>query len=213
MTPREPRDPPGGRPAPAPPPPVPLADPDGVAQTLLAAGKPRAAAEEVIRLHGARVRRYLRSALREPDEADDAYSLWAEWMVRAIDRFRGDSSLLTWSFGVARNAARRVRDDAFRRRRCSLRRGAISRVPDARASSSLRRVERAAAFLETVRRALSDEEREILSLRIDQGLAWDDVANVLASGGSAVSGVALRKRFERMKLRLQRLAVEMGELQ
>lgn len=192
---------------------MPLADPDAVAQRLLAAGKTRAAAEEVVRLHGPRVRQYLRSALRDADAADDAYSLWAEWTMRALDRFRGDSSLLTWSFGVARNAARRIRDDAFRRRRCSLRRWAISRVPAPRASSSLRRGERAAAFLESIRLELSPEDREILALRVDQGLSWGEVAAVLAGEGDPVNSVALRKRFERLKERIQRLAARMGELQ
>lgn len=184
-----------------------------MARTLLAAGRTRAAAEEIIRLHGPRVRQYLRSVLRDPDAADDAYSIWSEWIVRAIDRFRGESSLLTWSFGVARNATRRVRDDAFRRRRCSLRRGAISRLPAPRATSSLRRTERAAAFLEAIRLDLSPEDREILALRVDQGLAWEEVAAILAGGGSAVTAAALRKRFERMRDRIQRLAAEKGELQ
>lgn len=213
MTPRGP-GPTGGPPVPPPPaPPVPLADPDAVALTLLTAGNARAAAAEAIRVHGPRIRQYLRSLLREPDAADDAYSVWSEWMVTAIGRFQGASSLLTWSFGVARNAARRVRDDAFRRRRCSLRRGAVSRIPAARGSSSLRRVERAAAFLEAIRRELSETDREILALRVDQGLGWDEVATVLATGGSPVTAAALRKRFERMKDRIQRLAAEKGELQ
>lgn len=191
---------------------IPLADPDAVAWTLLAAGEARAAAAAVIRVHGARVRQYLRALLRDGDTADDAYSLWSEWTYRAIDRFQGASSLRTWAFGVAHNAARRVRDDAYRRRRCSLRRGGIALVPAARASSSARRVERAAAVLEAIRRKLSAGEQELLALRVDQGLDWQEVAAVLAEGGDSVSSTALRKRFERLKDRIQRIARELGEL-
>lgn len=185
-------------------------DRDGVAVALLAAGDRRGAAAEVVRVHGPRVREYLAALLREPDVADDAYSLFCEWTLSAIWRYRGDSSLRTWAFGVAYNAARRIRSDAYRRRRRSLRGRAIDELPAQRSTSSAARRERAARRLDELRRHLSEDDQNLLALRVEQRLEWNEIVGVLASGGEAVSSLALRKRFERLKDRIGRLARELG---
>lgn len=186
---------------------------DGVAVALLAAGDRRGAAAEVVRVHGARVREYLRALLRQRDAADDAYSLFCEWTLSAISGYRGDSSLRTWALGIAYNAARRVRDDAFRRRRRSLHGRELLQLADGARTSSAMRRERAARRLEELKRHLSEDDRNLLALRIDQRLGWEEIASVLASGGQAVTSRALRKRFERLKGRIGRLARELGVIE
>ncbi len=190
---------------------IPVAEPDALATTLLAAGRSRAAAEEVIRAHGPRMRSYLRSVLREPDLADDAYSLWSEWVFAAIRRYEGAASLRTWAYGVAHNAARRVRADAFRRRRCPLSQAGASRAA-AQSSSSARRRERAARALDGIRARLSLDDQGLLALRFHHGLDWEAVAAIL-SYERPVSSAAFRKRFERLKERVRRLAREAGALE
>jgi RNA polymerase sigma-70 factor (ECF subfamily) len=185
-------------------------DRDGVAVALLAAGDRRGAAAEVVRIHGPRVREYLKALLHDPDVADDAYSLFCEWTLDAISRYRGESSLRTWAFGVAYNAARRVRSDAYRRRRRTLRGREISQLADPQRTSSALRRERAVQRLDELRRHLSEEEQNLLALRVEQRLEWEEIVGVLASGGERVSAPALRKRFERLKDRIGRLALELG---
>jgi RNA polymerase sigma-70 factor, ECF subfamily len=185
-------------------------DRDGVALALLAAGDRRGAAAELVRVHGARVREYLRALLRDDDAADDAYSMFCEWTLEAIWRYRGESTLRTWAFGVAYNAARRVRSDAYRRRRRSLRQSQISALADRRAPSSAARRERAARRFEELRSRLSEDEQNLLALRVEQRLEWEEIVRVLASGGRTVKAAALRKRFERLKDRIGRLAQELG---
>lgn len=194
---------------------LPLADPDALASTLLAAGKLRAAAEELIRVHGARMQRYLLSVLRDQDAAGDAYSVWCEWVLKGIPGYRGDAPIRTWAYGVAHNAARRVRDDAFRRRRCSLSRVGASRAAAGAPSSSLRHRERAARVLEAIRARLSLDDQGLLALRVDHGLEWESVAAILspAPGERPTTATALRKRFERLKDRIRRLAREAGALE
>jgi RNA polymerase sigma-70 factor (ECF subfamily) len=193
---------------------VPLVDPDAIATALLAAGKRRAAAEAVIRANGSRIRPYLLSVLRDADLADDAYSIWCEWVLNGISGYRGDAPLRTWSYGVAHNAARRIRDDVFRRRRCSLSRAGSIRVAH-RSSSSARHLERAARALEAIRARLSLDEQGLLALRIDHGLDWESVAAILSPGPGErpASAAALRKRFERLKDRIRRLARDAGALE
>jgi RNA polymerase sigma-70 factor (ECF subfamily) len=64
-----------------------------------------------------------------------------------------------------------------------------------------------------LRAQLDEEDRTILVLRIDRKLAWQDIARVLAdeelSDAEATKrSAALRKRFERIKDRLRKLAGE-----
>ncbi len=213
MTTGTPRPRGGGRQAPADG--VPIADPDAVASALLAAGKTRAAAEELIRVHGSRMQRYLLSVLRDPDAADDAYSVWCEWVLNGIPGYRRDAPLRTWAYGVAHNAARRVRDDAFRRRRCSLSRAGGSRAAAGPPSSSLRHRERAAQVLEAIRARLSLDDQGLIALRVDHGLEWESVAAILspAPGARPTTAAALRKRYERLKDRIRRLAREAGAIE
>ncbi len=194
---------------------VPLADPDALASALLAAGKTRAAAEELIRVHGSRMQRYLLSVLRDPDAADDAYSVWCEWVLNGIPGYRRDAPLRTWAYGVAHNAARRVRDDAVRRRRCSLSRAGASGAAAGPPSSSLRHRERAARVLEAIRARLSLDDQGLLALRVDHGLEWESVAAILspAPGARPTTAAALRKRFARLTDRIRRLAREAGALE
>jgi RNA polymerase sigma-70 factor (ECF subfamily) len=192
---------------------VPLVDPDALATALLAAGRRRAAAEAVIRANGSRIRPYLLAVLRDADIADDAYSIWCEWVLNGIASYRGDAPLRTWAYGVAHNAARRVADDVFRRRRCSLSRVG-SRIVH-RTSSSARERERAGRALDAIRARLSLDEQGLLALRIDHALDWEAVASILSPqpGEGPTNAAALRKRFERLKARIRRLAREAGMLE
>jgi RNA polymerase sigma-70 factor (ECF subfamily) len=167
-------------------------------------------ATEVIRTHGPAVLRYLRAVLRDDDLADDAFSLFAEWVWEAIAGFRGDSSVKTWAFGIAWNASRRVRGEVWQQRRERLATGAASHLAQAaRSLTSLER-DRQADRLAELRRDLTAEEQNLLVLRVDQRLEWEEIAGVLGAGGEPVQPPALRKRFERLKEKIGRLARERG---
>jgi RNA polymerase sigma-70 factor, ECF subfamily len=58
-----------------------------------------------------------------------------------------------------------------------------------------------------LRALLSAEEQALLTLRLDRGLAWAEIANIL---GAAESAATLRKRFERIKRRLREAARKQG---
>ena len=73
-------------------------------------------------------------------------------------------------------------------------------------------VERQRQALDELRAALPDEDRSLLVLRLDQGLSWNEVADVLAGEGAPVDAGTLMKRFERIKTKLGKLAKERGLL-
>jgi RNA polymerase sigma-70 factor (ECF subfamily) len=179
-------------------------------QELLAAGDQKAAASEAIRGLGPKVLGYLRSILRNDEDAADAFSHFAEDLWRGIGGYRGDASFKTWAYKLAWCAAMHVRSDAFRRLGRRLETGEASRLAAEVRTKSVVRDETQRLSLERLREALSAEEQTLLFLRLDQQLDWNEVAEVLSAGGTAVEPTALRKRYERLKERLARLAREQG---
>jgi len=177
---------------------------------LLESGDERGAATELLKAHGPAVLRYLRSLLREPAAADDAFSLFAEWAWTGLPRFQRASPLRTWAFGIAWNAARRVSDAAWNKHKERLRTTDASRLAaEIRASSALE-LARQSDRLQELRRNLSPEDQNLLVLRVDQRLSWEEVVAILGGGGETTSASVLRKRFERLKERIGRMARERG---
>lgn len=180
-------------------------DVEATVKAALAAGDHRKAATEVIRGYGPRVLGYLHRILRNAQDADDAFSLFAEQVWRGMPQFQGRSSVKTWAFKAAWSAAMRLRDDAWRRLHQRLPTSEATRIADSVRTHTVIRVERQHQELEALRATLSEEDQTLLVLRLDQRLSWDDVAEVLAQEGPPVDPAALRKRYERIKERLAKL--------
>ncbi len=184
---------------------------DAEVAALLDQGEPDRAAERVIRELGAQILRYLRAVADDPDDADDAFSRFAEGLWSSMPGFRRDCSVKAWAYRIAWHAALRVLQDPYRRRRDGLRTSQASRLADeVRSRTSLENEARLDERIERLRRELSPEERTLLVLRFDRGLPWREVARVLTDDGTPVEEPALRKRFERLKERLRRLAAAQG---
>ncbi len=177
-----------------------------------AAGDDAGAATAVIEALGPGILRYLRSLLRVEDDAADAFSQWSENVWTGLPSFRGDASLKTWSYRLAWNAAQNLCNEAWRRRGQRLATGQASALALSIRTRSVVVVERQRQALEQLREALSDEDRSLLILRIDQQLAWSEVAEVLAADGQRIEPATLMKRFERIKARLGELARARGLL-
>jgi len=177
---------------------------------LLAAGDLRGAATEAIRGYGPQVLQVLRAMLRDEAEAREAFSQFAENLWRGLPTFRGEASFKTWALRLACNAARNQRDEAWRRRGRRLATGEASALAEEVRTRSVVRVERQRQALDRLRQSLSVEEQSLLVLRLDQGLSWNEVAEVLAEEGAPAEPGALMKRFERVKERLGKLAREQG---
>jgi len=179
-------------------------------QELLATGDAHGAATEAMRGLGPKILGYLRSILRDENDAGDAFSAFAENLWRGIGTYRGEASFRTWAFKIAWHAALNVRNEAWNRLGRRFETGEASRLAEEIRTKTGVREERQRTALELLREELTAEEQTLLVLRIDQQLPWEDVAEVLTSDGAAPEPAALRKRFERLKDRLGRLARERG---
>ncbi len=81
-----------------------------------AAGDPRAAATEAIRGLGPSVLGYLRAVLRNEEDADEAFSQWAETLWRELSTYRGRSSFRAWALRLAWRKASKLREPSYHQR-------------------------------------------------------------------------------------------------
>lgn len=182
-----------------------------------------AAATIIIRSLGPEVLRLLVAIHRDQDDASEVFSKFAEALWKALPAFERRSSVRSWTYAIARMTSLRHRRDGRRRNR---------RIVTPTRSSILRRAEvevRTAtlSFLRTERRSqltalresLAPEDQTLLILRVDRELSWEELAVVLGmdpnlSGAQALKREAarLRKRFQIVKSKLRKQALELGLL-
>jgi RNA polymerase sigma-70 factor (ECF subfamily) len=184
------------------------------------AGDPRRTTEEAIRAYGPEVYGLLLSLHRSEDEADDAFSLFAERLFTKMGEFAFRCSMRTWAYLLARRASRDVRRSGYRPgTRVPLSEVSALSALVARARSetlSLFRPETVDAFAR-LRDELPEDDRTLLVLRVDRELEWEEVAVVFlgdevdaAEHDIKREAARLRKRFQLVKGRLKALAEERG---
>lgn len=187
-------------------------DVEGRVFGLLEAGDAREAASVAIEAHGPAVFLYL-SRLLEGDDALDVFQQWAEDVWRGLPGFRRECRLRTWAYKLAHHAAARFQRDPYKGRRERLPSTAASRLAASIAASSAMAADARRQQLRALEAQLEAEERALLYLRHDKELSWDEIAEILSSGeGPEVSAQTLRKRYERIKEKLRRLAKDAGLL-
>jgi RNA polymerase sigma-70 factor (ECF subfamily) len=174
-------------------------------------GDLEAAATLAIRSLGPEILGYLTALMHNANDASEVFSQFAEDLWRGLDAFRAEASLRTWSYRLARHAALRHRRDPYRRRGERLETTKASAVAGSVLASTVIRYERRAQQLARLRSRLEEDEQTLLILRVDRGLSWSEVAEVLGSeDGDRPDEAALRKRFERLKDKLAKAAREEG---
>lgn len=167
-----------------------------------------------LRMYGVELLGFLRALANNHDLAAEAFAELGEDVWKGLPRFRWESSLRSWLYSLARNALAQLRRDPRRRLERNL---PLSIAPDMAAlvrtaTLEIQRTEIKDEF-RVLREQLDPEEHEILLLRLDRGLAWKDIARILGGDDNVDSrAAALRKRFERAKERLKKLALEHGLL-
>jgi RNA polymerase sigma-70 factor (ECF subfamily) len=176
----------------------------------LGRGDHREAASAVLHALGPPVLGYLEAIVKDPDAARDVFQVFAEEMWRALPGWRGEGSLRAWCYRIAWRAQARFRREAWQKRRERLRTTMASRLAASIASNESRLPGGRKDRLARLRASLTPEEQTLLILRLDRELSWNEVADVLSHDADPVDPPALRKRFERLRDKLARLAKEQG---
>jgi RNA polymerase sigma-70 factor (ECF subfamily) len=176
------------------------------------AGATRAALEG----YGPEIMRFLHTLHARDDAAAEAFSLFAEGIWRGLPAFAWECSFRTWAYAVARRASLRHRRDEGRRAR---RHVPLDTTPEVAAvvarvrteTLSFLRTERRTRFAE-IRDALPPDDRALLVLRIDRGLAWNDLALAMHEDEETpLTGEALKRAAARLRKRFQVLKEKLVE--
>jgi RNA polymerase sigma-70 factor (ECF subfamily) len=193
---------------------------EAVVRAKLDAGDVSAAATEAIRTIGPEVLRFMITLHRDEDDATDAFSGFGEQLWRALPGFRWECSLRSLCWRLARNASvdfHRAKGVVARRR------AALSDCPEVEAmAAEVRSATRSYLRtdvkneLEELRRTLSHDDQTLLVLRLEQRLAWSDLARVMLDGADPGEAdvkreaARLRKRFQLVKEQLVALGEKRG---
>jgi len=177
------------------------------------AGDHEAAITLALQLYGAELLGFLRAIARDDDLAGDAFGELSIDLWRGLPAFRWASSLRSWAYVVARNTLNELRRDPGRRGDRNL---PLSVAPDVAQAlrTATREIQRTEVKdeLRVLREQLDAEEHELLLLRLDRRLSWKEIARITGATDDDVDtrAAALRKKFERAKERLKKLAVARG---
>lgn len=178
---------------------------------LLSRGEEKKAAAAALRAHGPEVLGYLENVLGEADDARDVFQVFAEDLWKWLPSWKG-TGLRAACYRIAWHAAARFRREAWRRRRERMRTTMASRIAASIRSPESRLASTAGDRLARLRASLDPAERSLLTLRLDRELSWTEVAEILTAEGDPVDSAAARKRFERVKEKLSKLARDEGLL-
>jgi RNA polymerase sigma-70 factor (ECF subfamily) len=164
---------------------------------------------------GPEILQYLRTVLPNPAAADDAFSFFCERLWSSLPRFEGRSTFRTWAYVIARRASVDVlRAEGPRlRRQAPLTESKIAELAEQVRSSTLPLFKTAGrTAVMRLRDELPREDRMLLMMRIDQSLAWDDIARIflereaLSDGEVRREAARLRKRYQLVRTRLRKRA-------
>jgi len=169
---------------------------------------------EALRAYGPEVLGFLVATMRDEADADDVFAQLCEDVWRGAPSFRGDASIRTWLYVLARNAAHRFRRDPLRRRGAALSDCAAVSAIEAEVRERTRSYLRSEVRdrVARLREALDPDDRMLLVLRVDRGMSFREIAKVFADASGGPEGedkrreAALRKRYERVKERIRELA-------
>jgi RNA polymerase sigma-70 factor, ECF subfamily len=193
-------------------------DRDAELRALVEAGELDGAATRFMEQHGGDILAFLAVRFRDQSAASEVFSDFTEDFWRGLSGFRWRTSLRSWAYTLARNAANRYQRSTHRREARLVRPNQTPDCPQERRPST-------AAFLKTevkkrmreLRYRLPAEDQTLLVLRIDKGLSWNELAVVFSGEGDAMEEAEvlrwagrLRQRFATIKRRLRSLAEKEG---
>lgn len=181
---------------------------DAEIRGLVLAGHERQAADLLLTRLSPELRPFLHRLLGDVSLADEAHSNTCERLWRGLGSFRWECSLRSWSYIIARREAGRCR---ARHARDGVRQTTLSKADDVAARfastsgsfSTTRRDQ-----LDGLRASLSDEDRDLLVLRVERGLAWKEIAasfleeNELSPETIVREAARLRQRFRSIRVRV-----------
>jgi RNA polymerase sigma-70 factor (ECF subfamily) len=182
---------------------------------LVEAGDHNGAAALAVGELGDEVYGYVLSRSRDEDEAGDVFAQACTDLLTSLPAFQFRCSIRTWFYRLARTAGARYRAAAGNR---TDRRVALSQISEAvdqvRTRTHLHMRSEIKDGFRKLREQLDPDEQQLLTLRIDRDLAWNDIAEIIDDiddpGEISRAAARLRQEFQKLKDRLRDMAVAEG---
>jgi RNA polymerase sigma-70 factor, ECF subfamily len=175
------------------------------------------AATKVLETYGSELFGFLVNMVKSESDAGEVFSQTAEDLWKGLPNFGFRCSLRTWIYVLGRHAVSRYKRSPWNK---GDRRGGDSRIQSladiARSRTQPWQQTEIKDRFAAIRATLDDEDRTLLTLRIDRNMAWEDVARVtLETGEPDDAGLKretdrLRKRFQILKGELRKRAIAAG---
>jgi RNA polymerase sigma-70 factor, ECF subfamily len=197
-----------------------MGDVESRIQELSKAGAHDQAATLVLETYGSEVFGYLVHTLGNESDAGEVFSQTAEDLWKGLPSFGFRCTVRTWIYVLGRHAISRYRRSPWNR---GERRTGDSRLDSAvqvaRSRTQPWRRTEVKDRMAALRDSLDEDDRTLLTLRVDRDLGWEDIARVMLGGEEpdakdvARESARLRKRFQLLKDELRRRAQEAGLLE
>lgn len=177
-----------------------------------------AAARDAVVAYGEEIYSFVLVRVRDEDIGADVFAQACEDLLGTLPSFAWRCSLRTWFYRLARSAAARYLRSPSNR---AERRVALSQVSEVAAQVRSRTVAHLRSEVKdgvrALREQLDPDEQQLLMLRIDRDLGWDEIAEILADGDLDAreqqrASARLRQQFQKLKERLRELAIAEGLL-
>ena len=183
-------------------------------------GDYQAVAETIVNEYGGEVFGYLVRTMRSERDASEVFSVFCEDLCRGLPGFQRRCSFRSWVYKLATSARYRHHADPFRKRGVRLETDAMRNIEENVRTKTL-------AYLRTeardgfsrLRERLDAEEQSLLTLRIDRGLTWPEIALILSNSEKTpeedellAMAAASRQKYKRLKDRIRRMARKEGLL-
>lgn len=146
------------------------------------------------------------------DRAGDAFGAMCERAWTGLPRFRWASSVRVWMYAIARNEFLRNVGRARKQVPLSVVPSVAEAIVAVRTRTAPHQRSEVKAEFAKIREALAPEDHMLLGLRLDRRLAWNEIAVIMSDGSPADlarEAATLRKRYERLKVRLKQLAADL----
>ena len=180
------------------------------------------AATLAIEHYGPELLGFVSHLLRDPDAGAEAFAEFSEVFWRSLPSFEWRCSMRTWVYKLARRTAIQHQRRERRQQHAAITRpsqltAAIDRVRTATAAHLRTDVK---DRFQALRGKLSSEDQTLLILRVDRGLNWRELAEVLLESHEdrptdkqlVTEAARLRKRYQLAKARVRELLEQEGLL-
>ena len=153
---------------------------------------------------------------RNEEDAGEVFSRFTERLWTSLGGFQGEASFRTWLYTLARNASVNYRRDARRRIRRQERlmetSGLAAIAEEVRTTTPAYLRTPTKARFAALRATLPPEDQELLILRVDRKLAWNDLARVLHEREGELDDLQLSREAARLRKRFQALKDRLREI-